>query len=170
MRKLTLVIFVSVLTASAALAQTEDAFGLWPWRVSTGRAGAETERKKVFILFDEKARHIDRVAAVRAQIDGLGGRVRAVFGVAGIVAELDRRAMRRIASTGGVHAVHDAAIKAYGDVQTQAAIAAWNRMIKPPARKPAGKPPVGAPETDVIIPPDMTRDRQGSKEREAAYR
>jgi hypothetical protein len=149
MKNVTLVLLISLLTASTVLAQTE--------------------RRRVLFLFDEKARDINRVAEVRAQIDGLGGQVQVVFGIAGIVAVLDERGARRIASVRGVRAVHSEAVAVSGDMQMQATIAAWNQMIRPPARKPVGEPPVGRPDTDVAIPSDVTLDPAEAAEREVQY-
>jgi len=85
----------------------------------------------------------------------LGGQVQVVFGIAGIVAELDERGARRIASVKGIRAVHSEAVDVSGDVQTQAAIAAWNQMSRPRARRPvADRSRIGRRQGSGRLPED----------------
>lgn len=135
---------------------------------------AQPARRKALILFAERARHIDRVVSLRARIAELGGRTRAVFGLAGIVAELEPGVAAQLARAEGVRAVYDAVITAppVGDAQTLAAVEAWNRILtdKPVAKRPRGEPPRGGPPTDVTDAPDFPRDAAERAANDAAYR
>jgi hypothetical protein len=131
--------------------------------------------RKVFILFEPKTRHIDRITELRRSIEQAGGRTRAVFGVAGVVAELDASVVSRVAAPAhGVRTVYDGpvAVPASTDPETLAAVTAWNSIItdKPVAKRPAAMPPQGGPPTDVSEPPDRPRDRFEAEKAEAAYR
>jgi hypothetical protein len=129
--------------------------------------------RKVFILFEQKTRHIDRIAALRARIDQLGGRTHAVIGLAAIIADVDPRASAQLARVEGVRAVHDRVVEAPAgsDVHTRAAVAAWNRIVtdKPATTKPLGERPRNRPATDVLDPPDLPREGARVAELEAEY-
>lgn len=140
---------------------------------SPPQTGAGLVPQKVLILFEEKARHIDRVAALRERIQQAGGRVRAVIGLAGVVADIERGSAARFAAK-GVQTVHQGAIgPRSGDALTVATVAAWNRIQArplPATRVRPGGPPPGAPPTDVSDPPDLPRNREELRIAESAYR
>jgi hypothetical protein len=132
-------------------------------------------RKKVFILINEKAPHLDRTAALRARIERAGGRVHAVIGLTGVVAEIEPGSRASLAAAEGVQEIFDGKMDATGsaDAQTRAAVAAWNRIQAGPsttAKLLAVGPPPGAPPTDVSDPPDLPRNLSQLRMREAAYR
>lgn len=135
-------------------------------------------RKKVLILIAQKARHIDLVAALRGRIERTGGRVRAVFGLAGILADIELSSGAALAATKGVQGIYDRTIAAArpSDPQTLAVVAAWNRIAgTSPAttlatKRPFAGPSPDAPATDVLEAPDLPRDALQLRKMESQYR
>jgi hypothetical protein len=130
--------------------------------------------EKVLILFNQKTRHIDRVAALRDRIEQTGGRVRAVIGLAGVIADIERGSSADIAATKDVEIYNRTnAAPPSRDAETLAAVAAWNRISagKPTATTPSqGGPPPGGPPSDVSTPPDLPRDPAQLRAIESEYR
>ncbi|HYR26932.1 MAG TPA: PKD domain-containing protein [Thermoanaerobaculia bacterium] len=102
-----------------------------------------TTRQPVLILFDEHERHIDLVRTTREQVKRVGGRVRTVIGLAGIVADLDPGSAAEIEASAGV-SIHSGPIAApeFVDPATSAAIDAWNRLRVPERPREIGAPPL----------------------------
>jgi hypothetical protein len=130
---------------------------------------------RALILFAPKARHIDLAFALRTAIEQTGGRMRIGLGITGIVADVEKDSVGRLKKMSGVQAVVTSAadVPTGVDRHAQAAIAAWQRMAEAtstPARPPTIGPPLGAPSTDALEPPDLPRDAEHKREIESEYR
>ncbi|HJQ35740.1 MAG TPA: hypothetical protein VKB93_01245, partial [Thermoanaerobaculia bacterium] len=98
--------------------------------------------EKSLILFDEDVRHIDLAETTRATIQRNGGRVRAVIGVSGILADLTPAALHEIAAISGIRVYrgNDAADAAReSDAETSLALTTWNRLREPASNTETGQ-------------------------------
>jgi hypothetical protein len=139
---------------------------------SLGRAATPAEtnsgsQKSLFLLGEGK-RNIDRIEELRRRVERAGGRVRAVIGVAGIVADVPRVAAAGIASADA--RLFTSAAPIAGNAETTTALTAWNRLVT--GELPAKKlpPRTDQPPTDVIDAPDLPRDPERLRANEEAYR
>ncbi len=138
-----------------------------------GAAGAAEEppreggRKQVLMVFGAEERHIDKVAEARARVAAAGGRVRAVFGLAALYAEIVPASAADLAKAPGVASLIDKRTGGapHGDFALEAAYAAWNRILEGPVEQP-GEDPVEKPAT---LAPDLPRTEEERLEAEAAY-
>lgn len=126
-------------------------------------------RLKVLILFEEGSRSLDQVAEVRMAVDASGGRARGVLGLAGIIADIETGSAPALTAMNGVHGLYEDNLSAppFGDSQTVAAVAAWNRLHAGPP-PPAEEQPT-PPGPDVDEPPDLPPPpaARGGAERES---
>lgn len=131
-------------------------------------------REKVLILFAERERHIDRVVALRERIEREGGRVRAVLGLVGVIADVPPGSTLADAKSAGTQRVYRGmtVVAPQDDAETQTAIKVWNRLQAPAplsAKAPRNAPPAGAPPTDAIEPSDLPADPVERRTIESSY-
>jgi hypothetical protein len=132
----------------------------------------EAAPRKVMVLFDEHARHIDLVARTRQRIEDSGGRVRAVIGLSAILADVAPDTDAELSAQDGVR-VYDGtnSLRSAGDAENASVVALWNRlqtndMAK--ARSAAAPPRMLA--TDVHYATDLPQDETERSVAEAEYR
>ncbi len=131
-----------------------------------------TRREKVLILFEENARHIDLVLTTRERIERTGGRVRAVIGLSGILADITPGSGADIAAEEGVQ-VYSGTIgmPRFADAETASAVAAWNRIRLPEvAARSSNGPPPRELTNCARATPDGPRDRFRAQTLESGYR
>jgi len=118
----------------------------------TATTPAPVMRQSVLIVFDEDVRHIDLVLETRALIRNTGGHVRAVVGLAAIVADVVPESIAEIGAVAGVH-IHESrvAIPDAADAETAAAMTAWNRLREPRSMVQSSAAPPAMPMNDVVV-------------------
>lgn len=130
--------------------------------------------KKVLILLEPKVRNINFVSALRERIQRANGRVRAVIGLDGIVADIETSSGPALVATKGVQGIYDRTTTPAksSDSHTLLAVAAWNRIAgaSPVTMRSLAGPPPSRPSTDVALAPDLPRDRLQLRAMEFEYR
>lgn len=148
---------------------------LFFWLTAAGPPAAGQEiprlegREQGLLVFDARERHIDKVFDARARIEAAGGRVRAIFGLAALVAEIEPGSATEMLEIPGVSDWIRDAVRGVpqGDFALESAYAAWNAILAGP-RPASGAPPLRPLESAAA--PDLPRTEAERVAGERAYR
>lgn len=111
--------------------------------------------QQVLVVFDPIVRHIDRVFDIRARIEAEAGRVRLVYGLAAVVADVVPGSIPGLTAAPGVARVATTSVASppFDDAATKAAVTAWNALVEPQAPPPRGPAPAPSPSWEGEPPP-----------------